>query len=63
MNMGNGAIGGSTPVITELLRSGIVIGAAFAPYVGLVYALTLVLIGIVVNIFFVPETYKNSLSK
>jgi len=61
-NMGNGAIGGSTPVITELLKSSVIIGVAFSPYIGLVYPLALVIIGIIVNIFFVPETYKNSLS-
>lgn len=60
-NMGNGAIGGSTPVITELLKSSIVIGAALTPYIGLAYPLALVVIGIIVNIFFVPETYKNKL--
>src|SRR3546814_200314 len=36
-NMGNGAIGGSTPVITEMIRSTILIGAVLTPYVGLIY--------------------------
>jgi MFS family permease len=61
-NMGNGAIGGSTPVITELLKSSVIIGAVFTPYIGLIYPLALVIIGVLVNIFFVPETYKNNLS-
>lgn len=61
-NVGNGAIGGSTPVITELIKSSVVIGFALSPYIGLVYPLALIFIGIIVNIFFVPETYKNSLS-
>jgi MFS family permease len=61
-NMGNGAIGGSTPLITELLKASIVVGVAFSPYMGLIYPLSLVIIGIIVNILFVPETYKNSLS-
>jgi MFS family permease len=61
-NMGNGAIGGSTPVITELLRSSVVIGAVLTPYIGLAYPMALVVIGIVVSIFFVPETYKNKLT-
>lgn len=61
-NVGNGAIGGSTPVITELIKSSVVIGFALSPYIGLVYPMALIFIGIIVNIFFVPETYKNSLS-
>ena len=61
-NVGNGAIGGSTPVITELIKSSVVIGFALSPFIGLVYPLALIVIGIIVNIFFVPETYKNDLS-
>jgi MFS family permease len=61
-NVGNGAIGGSTPVITELIKSSVVIGFAFSPFIGLAYPLTLILIGIIVNIFWVPETYKNNLT-
>lgn len=61
-NVGNGAIGGSTPVITELIKSTVVIGFALSPFVGLIYPLALIIIGIIVNIFFVPETFKNSLS-
>jgi MFS family permease len=61
-NVGNGAIGGSTPVITELIKSSVVIGFAFSPFIGLAYPLALILIGIIVNIFWVPETYKNSLT-
>ena len=61
-NVGNGAIGGSTPVITELIKSSVVIGFALSPFVGLIYPLSLIIIGIIVNIFWVPETYKNNLS-
>ncbi|MCF8453243.1 MAG: MFS transporter [Pedobacter sp.] len=61
-NVGNGAIGGSTPVITELIKSSVVIGLAVSPFVGLAYPLSLILIGIIVNIFWVPETYKNKLT-
>jgi MFS family permease len=61
-NVGNGAIGGSTPVITELIKSSVVIGFALSPFIGLVYPLALIIIGIIVNIFFVPETYKYDLS-
>lgn len=62
-NVGNGAIGGSTPVITELIKSSVVIGFALSPFVGLIYPLALIIIGIIVNIFYVPETYKNSLTE
>lgn len=61
-NVGNGAIGGSTPVITELIKSSVVIGFALSPFVGLAYPLALILIGIIVNILYVPETYKNKLT-
>jgi MFS family permease len=60
-NVGNGAIGGSTPVITELIRSAVVISFAFSPFTGLIYPMALIVIGIFVNIFFVKETYKNRL--
>lgn len=60
-NVGNGAIGGSTPVITELIRSSVVISFAFSPYTGLIYPLALIVVGIVVSIFFVKETKGNLL--
>jgi MFS family permease len=60
-NVGNGAIGGSTPVITELIRSSVVISFAFSPFTGLIYPMALIVIGIIVNIFFVKETHKNNL--
>lgn len=61
-NIGNGVIGGSTAFITELLKKTLIIGAAFAPLVGLIYPLALVIIAIIVNATSVPETYKNSLT-
>lgn len=61
-NVGNGAIGGSTPVITELIRSSLVIGYAFSPFTGLIYPMALIVTGIIVNIFFVSETNKNDLT-
>ena len=61
-NVGNGAIGGSTPVITELIRSSVVISFAFSPFTGLIYPMALIGIGIIVNIFYVKETNKNSLT-
>jgi len=50
-NIGNGLIGGATPLVTELLRSTLTVSAAFAPYVGLLYPLGLIGIGLVVNPF------------
>ncbi len=61
-NVGNGAIGGSTPVITELIRSSVVMSVALTPYTGLIYPLALVIIGIICNVLFVPETHRNKLS-
>lgn len=60
-NVGNGAIGGSTPVITELIRSSVVMSVALTPYTGLIYPLALVIIGIICNVLFVPETHRNKL--
>jgi MFS family permease len=60
-NVGNGAIGGSTPVITELIRSSVVISFAFSPYTGLIYPIALIVIGIIVSLFFVRETNRNRL--
>jgi hypothetical protein len=40
----------------------VVVSFALSPFVGLVYPLALILIGIIVNIFYVPETYKNKLT-
>ena len=50
-NIGNGLIGGSTPLITELLRTTLTVGAGFAPFVGLLYPLCLIAIGLIVNPF------------
>lgn len=60
-NIGNGAIGGATPFVTELLKSIFIFGAAFAPFTGLIYPLLLVIIAIIVNSIAVPETFKRSL--
>ncbi len=50
-NIGNGVIGGATPLITEFLRTILTAGAAFAPFIGLIYPLSLIVIGLVVNPF------------
>jgi MFS family permease len=60
-NIGNGVLGGSTTFIAELLRSIIFIGAAYSFFVGLIYPLLLILMAIVINAFFVPETNRRNL--
>ena len=42
---------GSTPLITELLRTTLTVGAGFAPFVGLLYPLCLIAIGLILNPF------------
>jgi fatty acid desaturase len=60
-NIGNGVLGGSTPFITELIRNTLIVTAAFAPFIGLLYPLALTVIAIIVNAWLVPETYKREL--
>jgi MFS family permease len=60
-NIGNGAIGGATPFVTELLKSIFIFGAVLAPFTGLIYPLLLVIIAIIVNSIAVPETVNRSL--
>jgi MFS family permease len=60
-NIGNGVLGGSTTFLTEFLKTIVVGSALISPFTGLIYPLSLILIAIVVNIFFVPETYRQTL--
>lgn len=60
-NIGNGVLGGSTTFITELLRSLILAGAILSPFVGLIYPLSLIAVAIIINWFFVPETYHRNM--
>jgi MFS family permease len=62
-NIGNGVIGGATPLVTEWIKNTFVISFFLAPFTGLIYPLVLILIAIVVNSLAVPETYKRSLRK
>ena len=50
-NIGNGLIGGATPLITEFLKTTLTVSAAFAPFIGLLYPLSLIGIGLIVNPF------------
>ena len=61
-NMGNGLVGGATTFVTELIKTSFIVSAVMAPYIGLIYPLAIVVIAIIVNAFFVPETYQRDLT-
>jgi len=50
-NIGNGLIGGATPLVTEFLKANIIVGAALSPFVGLLYPIGLVALAFVINPF------------
>lgn len=50
-NIGNGLIGGATPLVTEFLKANILVGAALTPFVGLIYPMGLVLLAFIINPF------------
>jgi len=50
-NIGNGLIGGATPLVTEFLKANILVGAALTPFVGLIYPIGLVLLAFIINPF------------
>ena len=50
-NIGNGLIGGATPLVTEFLKTNLLVGAALTPFVGLIYPIGLVLLAFVINPF------------
>lgn len=60
-NVGNGVLGGSTTFIAELLRGMAIITATYSFFTGLLYPLFLILVAIVINAFFIPETSKRKL--
>jgi MFS family permease len=47
-NIGNGLIGGATPLVTELLKANLVVGVAFAPYIGLLYPMLLIVLALII---------------
>ncbi|MFC7345571.1 MFS transporter [Chryseobacterium zhengzhouense] len=61
-NMGNGFIGGATTFVTEFIKTSFVVSAALTPFIGLAYPIFLVVLAIIVNVLFVPETYKTDLT-
>ena len=48
-NIGNGLIGGATPLVTEFLRATLTVSATFTPFVGLLYPLGLIGLGLIIN--------------
>lgn len=50
-NIGNGLIGGATPLVTEFLKANIMVGAALSPFVGLIYPIGLVVLAFIINPF------------
>jgi MFS family permease len=61
-NIGNGVLGGSTTFLTVWLQRTFPVGAALSPFVGLAYPLALLVIAILINFLFVPETYRRPLT-
>jgi hypothetical protein len=57
-NIGNGLIGGATPLVTEFLKTTLTVSAALAPFVGLLYPLALIVVALVVNPF-IPVAEKK----
>ncbi|WP_421799221.1 MFS transporter [Haliscomenobacter sp.] len=58
-NIGNGVIGGATPLVTEFLKANLVVGALLAPYIGLLYPLGLVVLALIINPFLKETVGKN----
>jgi MFS family permease len=58
-NIGNGLIGGTTPIITEFLKANLIVGAAFAPYVGLLYPMALIVLALILNPFLKETTFEE----
>jgi fluoride ion exporter CrcB/FEX len=61
-NIGNGVLGGSTTFLTVWLQRTFPVSAALSPFIGLAYPLLLLVIAILINSLFVPETYRRPLT-
>lgn len=48
-NLGNGVLGGATPLITEFLKANLVLSSAWAPFAGLFYPMSLIIIALMVS--------------
>jgi MFS family permease len=58
-NISNGLIGGITPIVTEFLKANLIVGAAFSPYVGLLYPMTLIVLALILNPFLKEKTFEE----
>ena len=58
-NIGNGLIGGATPLITEFVKANVIVGAALSPFVGLMYPMGLVALAFIINPFLKDNTDLN----
>ena len=58
-NVGNGLVGGLTPIVTEFLKANLIVGAAFAPYVGLLYPMALIVIALIINPFLKETAFEQ----
>jgi MFS family permease len=50
-NIGNGLIGGATPLITEFIKANVIVGAALSPFIGLMYPIGLIALAVLINPF------------
>jgi MFS family permease len=50
-NIGNGLIGGATPLITEFIKANVIVGAALSPFIGLMYPIGLIILAFLINPF------------
>jgi MFS family permease len=58
-NIGNGVLGGATPLITEFLILNLVVSATFSPFIGLLYPMVLICIALIVNPFLKNKSVKS----
>jgi MFS family permease len=58
-NIGNGLIGGATPLITEFIKANVIVGAALSPFVGLMYPMGLVALAFIINPFLKDNSDLN----
>lgn len=58
-NIGNGLIGGATPLITEFVKANVIVGAALSPFVGLMYPMGLVALAFIINPFLKDNSDLN----
>lgn len=58
-NIGNGVVGGITPIVTEFLKANLIVGAAFTPYVGLLYPMVLIVLALIINPFLKETAFEK----